>query len=82
MAGRTPPARTAEIVAEAEDHLRESAAARHAAGLDEHAAELAAVLAFGPVKQVNSAHRPAIAASLGRWVLAGWRTVVRDAPAG
>ena len=39
---RTPPARTAEIVAEAEDHLRESAAAGRAAGLDEAAAQRAA----------------------------------------
>jgi hypothetical protein len=67
---RTSPARTAEIVAEAEDHLRESAAARRAAGLGEAAAQLAAIAAFGPVKQVISAHRPTPSAYAAA---AGWR---------
>jgi hypothetical protein len=77
----TPPARTAEIVAEAEDHLRESVAAGRAAGLDEAAAERAAVAAFGPVKQVARAHRPglaayAAAAGLRAWPLFGWYLVL------
>jgi hypothetical protein len=73
---RTPPARTAEIVAEAEDHLRESAAAGRAAGLDEAAAQRTAVAAFGPVRQVIVAHRPtpaayAAAAGMRAWPLIG-----------
>jgi len=59
---RTEPARTAEIVAEAEDHLRESAAARRAGGVGEEAAQRAAVTAFGPVKQVIRGHRPPLSA--------------------
>jgi hypothetical protein len=67
---RTAPARTAEIAAEAEDHLRESAAARRAAGLDEAAAQVAAIAAFGPVRQVTGAHRPTASAYAAA---AGWR---------
>jgi hypothetical protein len=72
---RTPPARTAEILAEAEDHLRESAAAARRAGhLSEAAAQRAAVEAFGPAKAVTRAHRPratafAAAAGLKAWPL-------------
>jgi hypothetical protein len=71
-----PPARTAEIVAEAEDHLRESAAARQADGLGAAAAQRAAIAAFGPVKQVSRAHRPtaadyAAAAAMRAWALLG-----------
>lgn len=72
----TPPARTAEIVAEAEDHLRESAAARQADGLGAAAAQRAAIAAFGPVKQVSRAHRPtaadyAAASAMRAWPLLG-----------
>ena len=59
---RTAPARTAEIIAEAEDHLRESAAARRAGGVGEQAAQRAAVTAFGPVRQVIRGHRPPLSA--------------------
>jgi hypothetical protein len=60
---RTPPARTAEIVAEAEDHLRESAAAvRQAGHLSETAAQQAAIEAFGPVRRIVRAHRPPVTA--------------------
>ena len=75
---RTAPPRTAEIVAEAEDHLRESAAARRAGGLGDHAAQQAAIRAFGPVDRVVRAHRPpasafAAAAGLKAWpLLAGY----------
>jgi hypothetical protein len=75
---RTPPARTAEIVAEAEDHLRESAAAvRQAGHLSETAAQQAAIEAFGPVRRIVRAHRPpvtavAAAAGLRAWPLLGW----------
>jgi hypothetical protein len=67
---RTSPARTAEIAAEAEDHLRESAAARQTAGLDAGAAQLAAIAAFGPVKQVIGAHQPTASAYAAA---VGWR---------
>lgn len=72
---RTAPARTAEILAEAEDHLRESAAAARQAGhLSEAAAQRAAIEAFGPARQVTRAHRPpltafAAAAGLRAWPL-------------
>jgi hypothetical protein len=66
---RTSPARTSEIVAEAEDHLRESAAAvRQAGHLSETAAQQAAIEAFGPVRRIVRAHRPpvtAFAAAIG-----------------
>jgi hypothetical protein len=70
------PARAAEIVAEAEDHLRESAAARQADGLGAAAAQRAAIAAFGSVKHVSRAHRPsmadyAAAAALWAWALLG-----------
>lgn len=75
---RTPPARTAEIVAEAEDHLRESSAA--AAGRDERLsgadAQRAAITAFGPARRVVRAHRPsaaefAAAAAMKAWPVLG-----------
>jgi hypothetical protein len=70
------------VVAEAEDHLRESAAFGVAAGMTEHEAQLAAISAFGPVAAVVHAHasRPAgfvrgrtPVAILGDLVLAGWK---------
>jgi len=54
---RTPPERTAEIVAETEDHLRSSAAAGETLGLTERDAQEAAIAAFGPVRDVVRAHR-------------------------
>ena len=53
---RTPPERTAEILAEAEDHLRESVAAGVAIGMTEREAQEAAISAFGPVRAVVRAH--------------------------
>lgn len=44
------------IVAEAEDHLRETVAAGLAAGLTEHEAQEAAISAFGSVRAVVRAH--------------------------
>ena len=82
---RTPPARTAEILAEAEDHLRESAAAARRAGhLSEAAAQRAAIDAFGPAKQVTRAHRPpltafAAAAGLQAWPVLGWYLLLSGA---
>jgi hypothetical protein len=75
-AGLRAPAAEAElIVAEAEDHLRETAAAGRAAGMTERAAQQAALSSFGPVRAVVRAHharrgRLAAAAEAG---LAAWK---------
>jgi hypothetical protein len=61
---RTSAQQTALIVEEAENHLREAAANCVAAGLREHAAQVAAVEAFGPAPTVARAHRPRAAAVL------------------
>lgn len=70
------------VVAEAEDHLRETAACGLAAGMTEPEAQQAAISAFGSVAAVVHAHasRPAgftrgrtPAAILGDLILAGWK---------
>jgi hypothetical protein len=70
------------VVAEAEDHLRETAACGVATGMTEHEAHLAAISAFGSVAAVVRAHasRPAgfmrgrsPVAILGDLILAGWK---------
>ncbi|HEY3952518.1 MAG TPA: hypothetical protein VGM53_04025 [Streptosporangiaceae bacterium] len=70
------------VVAEAEDHLRETVACGLATGMPLREAQLAAISAFGPVKAVVHAHasRPdgfvrgrTPAAILGDLLLAGWR---------
>jgi hypothetical protein len=70
------------VVAEAEDHLRETAACGLATGMTQHEAQLAAISAFGSVTAVVRAHasRPAgfirgrtPVAILGDLVLAGWK---------
>ena len=76
------PADAELVVAEAEDHLRETVACGLAAGMTEHEAQLAAISAFGSVTAVVRAHasRPdgfirgrTPAAILGDLILAGWR---------
>jgi hypothetical protein len=76
------PAQAGLVVAEAEDHLRETAACGLAAGMTEHEAQEAAISAFGSISAVVRAHasRPTDfirgrtpAAFLGDLVLAGWR---------
>ena len=69
---RTPARRTEEIMTEAEDHLRESAAAGLAAGMSERDAHEAAIAAFGPVRTVVRAHRrrAAVLAEVG---MAAWK---------
>jgi hypothetical protein len=76
------PAQADLVVAEAEDHLRETAADGLAAGMTEREAQQAAISAFGSISAVVRAHasRPADfirgrtpAAILGDLVLAGWR---------
>ena len=70
----TSPRRAEEIMAEAEDHLRESAAAGLAAGMTERDVHEAAIAAFGPVRAVVRAHRrpAAVLAEVGMvaWKLA------------
>ncbi len=76
---RTRPEETSRILAEAEDHLRESAAAGRAAGLTETEAAEAAISSFGTVRAVARAHQTprgqAAAALRGLfmaiWLLAG-----------
>jgi len=72
---RTRPEETSRILAEAEDHLRESVAAGRAAGLTETEAAEAAVSSFGTVRAVARAHqtpRGQAAAALGSLVIAIW----------
>ena len=74
-AGLRVPADEAElIVAEAEDHLRETAAAGLAIGMTEPEAQEAAISSFGPVRAVVRAHRrravTATAAAMAAWKLA------------
>jgi hypothetical protein len=75
-AGLRVPAGEAElIVAEAADHLRETAAAAMAAGMTGPEAQQAAISGFGPVRAVARAHRrPAVTAreaAMAAWKLAG-----------
>ena len=75
---RTTPGEASQILAEAEDHLRESVAEGLAAGLSEREAQEAAISSFGSVNAVVRAHnarlwryRPAVL--LGDLVLAAWK---------
>jgi hypothetical protein len=70
---RTPAERTEQILSEAEDHLRESAAAGEAMGLTEHDAQEAAIAAFGPVRTVVRAHRRPMADSAVEVAMAAWK---------
>jgi hypothetical protein len=63
---RTSAGHADQIVEEAENHLREGAAMCAAAGMREHAAQVAAVEAFGPARAVARAHRPRTAAVLAK----------------
>jgi hypothetical protein len=69
---RAPPAEAELILAEAEDHLRETAAAGLAVGMTELEAEEAAISSFGPVRAVVRAHRRRIVTA-GDAVLAAWK---------
>jgi hypothetical protein len=72
-AGLWVPAAEAElIVAEAEDHLRETAAAGLAVGMTEREAQEAAISSFGPVRAVVRAHRRRTITS-GDAAMAGWK---------
>jgi hypothetical protein len=77
-AGLRVPAGEAELIlAEAEDHLCETAAAGRAAGMTEREAQEAAISSFGPVRAVVRAHHArrgwlaaAAEAGLAAWKLA------------
>jgi hypothetical protein len=75
---RTRPEETSRILAEAEDHLRESVAAGLAAGLTETEAAEAAISSFGAVRAVVRAHharRGRAAAAFVGLVTATWLLV-------
>ena len=61
------------VLAEAEDHLRESVAAGLAIGMTETAAQEAAISAFGPVRAVVRAHRRTRVQLAGDLILAVWK---------
>jgi hypothetical protein len=72
---RSTPREARRIIAEAEDHLRESVGAGLAAGLTEREAQEAAVSSFGSVRAVVRAHArrfPSVPV-LGELVMAAWR---------
>lgn len=70
---RLPAERKREILAEAEDHLRESAAAGVAIGMTHTEAQEAAISAFGSVRAVVRAHRARRADVAADLVLAAWK---------
>jgi hypothetical protein len=76
-AGLRVPAHEAELIlAEAEDHLRETAAAALAVGMTEREAQEAAISVFGPVPAVVRAHqtrRGRTAAVAGDAAAATWK---------
>ena len=72
---RTSPRRARRVLAEAEDHLREFAAAGLAAGLSEQEAAKAAISGFGSAGAVARAHRrrlPAVAV-LADLAVSAWK---------
>ena len=72
---RTGPQEAELILAEAEDHLRETAAAGLAIGMTEREAQEAAISVFGPVRVVVAAHRARRGrlAAAGEAGLAAWK---------
>jgi hypothetical protein len=72
---RVAPGEAELIVAEAEDHLRERAAAGVAIGMTEREAQQAAISSFGPVRAVVHAHeaRGRAAAVTGDAATATWK---------
>ena len=72
---RTTPREARRIIAEAEDHLRESVEAGLAAGLTERAAQEAAISSFGSVRAVVRAHARRVppVTVLGELVMAAWK---------
>jgi hypothetical protein len=74
-AGLWAPAGEAElIVAEAEDHLRETVTVGMAIGMTELEAQQAAISSFGPVRAVVRAHRRRMVTA-GDAVMAAWKLI-------
>jgi hypothetical protein len=71
---RMPPEQAEAIVAEAEDHLCETAAAGLAVGMTELEAQQAAISCFGPVRAVVRAHHHR-GAMAGEAAMAAWNLV-------
>ena len=71
---RVPAAEAELIVAEAEDHLRETAAVGLEIGMTELAAHQAAISSFGPVRAVIRAHRRRTITA-GDAVSAAWKLI-------
>ena len=69
---RVPAAEAELILAEAEDHLRETAAAGLAIGMAEPEAQQSAISSFGPVRAVVRAHRRR-AVTVGDAAMAAWK---------
>jgi hypothetical protein len=73
---RAAPAEAELILAEAEDHLRETAAAGMATGMTELEAQEAAISSFGPIGVVARAHqarRSRVAGMAGEIAMAAWK---------
>jgi hypothetical protein len=70
---RVSKERKREILAEAEDHLRESAAAGVSIGMAETEAQEAAISVFGSVRAVVRAHRARRADLAADLILAAWK---------
>jgi len=75
---RVLPEQAELILAEAEDHLRETVAAGLAVGMTEREAQEAAISSFGPVRAVTRAHLARAAGdgtALANVVMAAWKLV-------
>ena len=72
---RVLPGEAEAILAEAEDHLRETAAAGLAIGMTEREAQQAAISSFGPVCAVTSAHLARAAGNGTTMVMTAWKLV-------
>lgn len=70
---RVAPIQAELIVAEAEDHLRETAAAGIAVGMTELEAQQAAISSFGPVRAVVRAHAARRGQVLADVPMAAWK---------
>jgi len=69
---RIPTAEAEPILAEAEDHLRETAAAGLATGMTELEAQRSAISSFGPARAVARAHRRRTVTA-GDLAMAAWK---------
>jgi len=71
---RVPAAEADLILAEAEDHLRETTAARRATGMAELEAQRAAISSFGPARAVVRSYRRRVVTA-GEAAMAAWKLV-------